>query len=318
MNGELIMKEKNHFQKQYDFLNKAQKLDEDIKELYGVAQGLNDENNMMWAEIRDLNEVIPKDVMFSSKINLTDRNQFQTTEQKSRKHDLPKNWISIRDYSGPEIQPQKPTAVLKNMGFTSSAEEKNMSNMQLIQKHAIAARNQEKKVKTERDMSAPKRSNLLSTKEKGYLLTPEYRMQVKQGKVPMSVKNKHSSQDYGIPKGLGDNYFHQLDIINEQNTDSESLSKFKRQGLYGSSMPIENESTMFNQKSPRANMQHRPSLKLSPMASNIEETDVQARMNSGLDNSAGLEDEADFNDYDLDKSFKKPILGRPESLAQGN
>ena len=95
-------------------------------------------------------------------------------------------------------------------------------------------------------MSAPKRSNLLSTKEKGYLLTPEYRMQVKQGKVPMSVKNKHSSQDYGIPKGLGDNYFHQLDIINEQNTDSESLSKFKRQGLYGSSMPIENESTMFN------------------------------------------------------------------------
>lgn len=141
MNGELIMKEKNHFQKQYDFLNKAQKLDEDIKELYGVAQGLNDENNMMWAEIRDLNEVIPKDVMFSSKINLTDRNQFQTTEQKSRKHDLPKNWISIRDYSGPEIQPQKPTAVLKNMGFTSSAEEKNMSNMQLIQKHAIAARN---------------------------------------------------------------------------------------------------------------------------------------------------------------------------------
>jgi len=38
-------------------------------------------------------------------------------------------------------------------------------------------------------------------------------------------------------------------------------------------------------------------------------------MNSGLENSA---DEADFNDYDLDKSFKKPILARPESLANSN
>lgn len=123
------MKEKNHFQKQYDFLNKAQKLDDEIKQLYGVAQGLNDENNMMWAEIRDLNEIIPKDVMANSKIDLTDRNKFQVTEEKNKKYDLPKKWISIRDYSGPEIQPLKPTAVLKNMGFTSSAEEKNMSNM---------------------------------------------------------------------------------------------------------------------------------------------------------------------------------------------
>ena len=52
---------------------------------------------MMWAEIRDLNEIIPKDVMANSKIDLTDRNKFQVTEEKNRKYDLPKKWISIQD-----------------------------------------------------------------------------------------------------------------------------------------------------------------------------------------------------------------------------
>ena len=58
-NGELIMKEKNHFQKQYDFLQKAQKYDDEIKDLHNKAMALNDENNTMWGEISDMNMMLP-------------------------------------------------------------------------------------------------------------------------------------------------------------------------------------------------------------------------------------------------------------------
>jgi len=40
-----------------------------------------------------------------------------------------------------------------------------------------------------------KRANLLSNKEKGYLLSPEYRLQVKQTKVPSSVRHRPNSID---------------------------------------------------------------------------------------------------------------------------
>jgi len=51
INADLISREKIHFQKQYDFLNKSQALDEEIESIKMVAEELDFENNDMWAEI---------------------------------------------------------------------------------------------------------------------------------------------------------------------------------------------------------------------------------------------------------------------------
>ena len=55
-------------------------------------------------------------------------------------------------------------------------------------------------------------------------MSPEYRLQVKQTKVPQSVRHRPSLSDgkgYYIHPNDPNVYYQDLDIINEQNTDSE-------------------------------------------------------------------------------------------------
>jgi len=71
-----------------------------------------------------------------------------------------------------------------------------------------------------------KRANLLSNKEKGYLLSPEYRQQVKHTNItPHTTKNKAqglSGRNGSMPDmRIQEDHPFELGAITEQNTDME-------------------------------------------------------------------------------------------------
>jgi hypothetical protein len=69
-----------------------------------------EENNLMWEEIRNMSTVIPE-----GNVSHNDRQSFLTENAKSRpaegKHSPPKNLITSKNYRGPEIKSLMPKYV---------------------------------------------------------------------------------------------------------------------------------------------------------------------------------------------------------------
>jgi len=130
------MKEKNHFQKQYDFLQKAQKYDEEIKELHAKAMALNDENNTMWGDISEMNMMLPHGAAKQAKLDLTDRSKFTTTKTVQKRYEMPVRLINMKNYKGPQIQPLQPKRIVNKMKFMTRVEEEQLSDMAKIKKQA--------------------------------------------------------------------------------------------------------------------------------------------------------------------------------------
>lgn len=208
-----MMTEKNHFQRQYDFLQRAQTLDQEIKELEERANKLNHENNEMWAELDALQQILPDDQVSKVKFNLIDRTKY---EKKSREQESqPKSLIHVRKYKGPVIVPQLPKSVKAQIPFQSFVDEENQGYLDLLR--------YQKKILKERSQSVHRAGfaqdrikSKLTPNEKNLLLQPEYKYLLENAKHPWSTKNKPHSVDLGASpmKKLKDSYIMDYDDQN--------------------------------------------------------------------------------------------------------
>jgi hypothetical protein len=74
---------------------------------------LDEENNLMWDEIREMSAIIPD--RSGSNVSIDDRQSYLAENTKKGlaegKHSPPKNLITSKNYRGPEIRPLMPKYV---------------------------------------------------------------------------------------------------------------------------------------------------------------------------------------------------------------
>jgi hypothetical protein len=78
---------------------------------------IDEENNLMWEEIRKMSEIIPE-----PGVSTDDRQSFLTEGGKNRpaegKHSPPKNLITSKGYKGPEIKSLMPKYVQDKIKYS--------------------------------------------------------------------------------------------------------------------------------------------------------------------------------------------------------
>ena len=78
---------------------------------------IDEENNLMWDEIRNMSAVIPE----AGNVSINDRQTFLNENAKSRpaegKHTPPKNLITSKNYRGPEIKALMPKYVQDSIKY---------------------------------------------------------------------------------------------------------------------------------------------------------------------------------------------------------
>lgn len=143
-----MVREKQHSIRQHDFIEKATKNDDHIKDLSEKLRLYTSENNMMWDDIKCMSKLIPKGMLHSS-ITIEDRNQF-TPKAQYKTYALPKSLINLKVYKGPEIKPQVPNVIVKSVKFKERLQGHRLTDMQVIQQHQnFMAEQRQMAIKTE-------------------------------------------------------------------------------------------------------------------------------------------------------------------------
>lgn len=81
---------------------------------------LDEENNMMWDEIKAMSVIIPEKSSLNN-VSTHDRQSFLTADAKTRiaggKHSPPPNLSTSKQYRGPEIKPTMPTYIKDKLNY---------------------------------------------------------------------------------------------------------------------------------------------------------------------------------------------------------